>query len=217
MPARRFGSIFPVFRLLSLLSTWSLCLTFVLTFAEAQSARTTAGHADATPTSIPRSFDRIPFDGFRETVRRSGLIFEGTVTGIQPELGKGKLLQSYRISFQVHRGVRGVSSNSTLSIREWAGLWNRSLTQAPRYHRGEHVVLFLYAPSRAGLTSTVGGTTGKLAVNSGLVALPANWRPTLPASATPQPNETGTPSPRVALSWLVEQIEQTQSAPAGGR
>ena len=156
-------------------------------------------------------------DGIRETVRRSGLIFEGTVTDIRPEMGKGKPLQSYRISFQVEQGVRGVRSGTTLTIREWAGLWNNERPQTPRYRRGEHVLLFLYPPSRAGLTSTVGGNNGKLEVSADQVALPASWAPSPLPSATAEPKRAAPPSPRVAVSWLVEQIEQPKNKPDGGR
>lgn len=158
-------------------------------------------------------------EDFRQTVRKSGLIFEGTVTSIQREFGTGNIPQTYRISFQVKQGLRGVQTGATLSIREWAGLWNGLGTglgagpsQAARYRVGERALLFLYPASRAGLTSPVGGTKGKLAVNrAGQVALPVEWTGILgPAGSAP----SGTTSRSsfqanwVPLSQLLQRVQQ---------
>src|SRR5579862_4732388 len=70
-------------------------------------------------------------------------------------------VETVRVTFRVDEGVRGVRSRQTLTIREWAGLWNAG----GRYRLGEHVVLMLYPPSRVGLTSTVGGAMGRFALD----------------------------------------------------
>jgi len=57
--------------------------------------------------------------------------------------------------------MRGASAGHTLTIHEWAGLW----TSGERYRVGERVLLFLYAPSRLGLTSPVAGAMGKFAMD----------------------------------------------------
>ena len=59
--------------------------------------------------------------------------------------------------------MRGTRAGEILSIREWAGLWN----SGDRYRPGERFLLFLYSPSRLGLTSPVGGQSGRFAVDSG--------------------------------------------------
>ena len=59
--------------------------------------------------------------------------------------------------------MRGTSAGRDLTIHEWAGLW----TRGERYRVGERVLLFLYSPSKLGLTSPVAGPIGRFAVNSG--------------------------------------------------
>ncbi len=56
--------------------------------------------------------------------------------------------------------MRGTASGQSVTIHEWAGLWSRG----DRYRVGEHVLLFLYPPSRLGLTSPVSGAMGRFAV-----------------------------------------------------
>jgi hypothetical protein len=49
-----------------------------------------------------------------------------------------------------------------LTIHEWAGLW----TSGERYRVGQHVLLFLYSPSKLGLTSPVAGGMGRFPMDS---------------------------------------------------
>jgi hypothetical protein len=58
--------------------------------------------------------------------------------------------------------MRGTAAGQNLTIHEWAGLWNHG----ERYRVGERVLLFLYSPSKLGLTSPVGGAVGKFKVKS---------------------------------------------------
>jgi hypothetical protein len=62
----------------------------------------------------------------------------------------------------VEQGIRGTQTGRTLTIREWAGLWNNG----ERYRVGESVVLFLHAPSRLGLTSPLGGVQGRYNIDA---------------------------------------------------
>jgi hypothetical protein len=59
-----------------------------------------------------------------------------------------------------------------LTILEWLGLWS----SGQRYAVGEHVLLFLYPPSRLGLTSAVGGALGQFHLDSGGGILPSEWQ-----------------------------------------
>jgi hypothetical protein len=53
-------------------------------------------------------------------------------------------------------------------VREWAGLWEAG----ERYRAGERVLLYLYPPSKLGLTSPVGGRLGRYQIgHDGLVTL----------------------------------------------
>ena len=174
------------------------------------------------------SASALPSDAFQRTVQHAGLIFDGTVTAIQCEFGKGKVPLSYRISFQVKQGVRGVHSGSTYTIREWAGLW--APRQPPPYRVGERSLLFFYPPSRSGLTSTVGGRRGKLAVvadaaHGTQVSLPLDWIASLgqppsvgsmkSAGNSPPAKPSPTQPTRVPAAWLIQRITQA-SAPSGG-
>jgi hypothetical protein len=62
----------------------------------------------------------------------------------------------------VERALRGIAAGEILTIHEWAGLWRNG----ERYHVGESVLLFLYPPSRLGLTSPVGGAIGRFPLDS---------------------------------------------------
>jgi hypothetical protein len=95
--------------------------------------------------------------------RGAGTIFGGTVTSVRRLVTtKPNELETIEISFRVEQGVRGAQRGQALTIREWAGLW----TAGERYQPGERVFLFLYPPSRLGLTSPVGGPQGRFAVDA---------------------------------------------------
>jgi hypothetical protein len=107
--------------------------------------------------------------------RHAGLIFAGQVLRVERvPVQHLRDLETVEIRFRVDEGIRGTRKGQILAIREWAGLW----VAQPRYRVGEKVILFLYAPSRLGLTSPVGDLRGRFAVNSaGKVALsPAQQR-----------------------------------------
>ena len=108
-------------------------------------------------------------------VARSGYAFAGTVKSIeriQPHRKDKDSVGVMQVVFQVERGYLGVRSGQTLSIREWAGLWEAG----DRYRVGERVVLFMYPPSRLGLTSAM--PNGRFPVNSGgQVGVPSPRRP----------------------------------------
>jgi hypothetical protein len=105
---------------------------------------------------IPRSPSRRTL-GFREMTRSAGMIFSGTVTKVQRHPATtGQSVETIAITFQVETAIRGVAPNADLTISQWAGLWS----SGQRYRIGERVLLFLYPPSKVGLTSCVAGPTG---------------------------------------------------------
>jgi hypothetical protein len=65
------------------------------------------------------------------------------------------------VTFQVEHALRGTTTGQNLTIHEWAGLWNTK----ERYRVGERVLLFLYPPSKLGLTSPVAGPMGRFAID----------------------------------------------------
>jgi hypothetical protein len=100
---------------------------------------------------------------FRQLLRVAGIIFSGRVTAAGPApSSSAQSPPSTSVTFQVEHAMRGASVGQNLTIHEWAGLW----TGGERYHVGERVFLFLYAPSKLGLTSPVGGAMGRFAMDS---------------------------------------------------
>ncbi len=130
------------------------------------SSLTDAGQLPEIPHA-PLRYPPIPVRiALPQIVRKSGIIFSGRVTfvgraaaEVAPIFGRGGGCTT--ITFQVEHGIRGASTGQTLTIHEWAGLWARS----ERYHVGERVLLFLYSPSRFGLTSSVGGDGARFEID----------------------------------------------------
>jgi hypothetical protein len=98
----------------------------------------------------------------RQLTRDSGYIFAGKVSAIEREPASSNPAgAAVRVTFEVEQGIRGVRTGQMLVIREWGGLWE----QGERYRPGERVLLFLYRPSKLGLTSPVGGALGRFTVD----------------------------------------------------
>jgi hypothetical protein len=116
------------------------------------------------PPNLPRPYPVAPGTTiFQQLVRSAGIIFSGRVTSIgRAASSLGPDHASTAITFQVEHAMRGTSPNQTLTIHEWAGLWNRG----ERYHVGERLLLFLYTPSKLGLTSPVAGALGRFGLDS---------------------------------------------------
>ena len=95
--------------------------------------------------------------------RSSGYIFAGTVKSVDRLAPKGNGVATIQISFHVDQAMQGVRTGQMLTIREWAGLWE----SGERYRPGERVLLFLYPPSKLGLTSPVRGPIGRFRIGPG--------------------------------------------------
>lgn len=94
--------------------------------------------------------------------RSSGYIFAGTVKSVVRVTPAGRSkIATIQITFHVDKAISGVRAGQTLVIHEWAGLWEFG----ERYRAGERVVLFLYPPSKLGLTSPVRGGLGRFRVS----------------------------------------------------
>jgi hypothetical protein len=100
---------------------------------------------------------------FQQMVRAAGITFSGRVTSIgRAPSSSGQASASTNVTFRVERAMRGASPGQSLTIHEWAGLWSSS----EHYRVDEHVLLFLYSPSKLGLTSPVAGAVGRFAMYS---------------------------------------------------
>ena len=122
-----------------------------------------------------------------QLTRQAGYIFSGTVLSVAKETpANPSAVGSMRISFRVEQAVRGVENAQVFILNEWTGLWDAG----ERYRRGERVMLLLYPRSRLGLTSPVGGSQGRFAIDAaGQIILPSV------TSVAPQPSPIVTAPP----------------------
>lgn len=108
-----------------------------------------------------------PLSGRRPFVQMSqaaGLIFSGYVTfvGHWDSPMSSSAAPATVITFRVEHAIHGVRAGQQLTIQEWAGLWHLG----ERYRVGEHLLLFLFPPSRLGLTSPVSGALGRFSITA---------------------------------------------------
>ncbi len=96
-----------------------------------------------------------------QIMKAAGIIFSGRVTSVGHAAPTSQGTASTVVTFQVEHAIRGTSSGQSLTIREWSGLWGRG----ERYRVGENVFLFLYPPSKLGLTSPVSGALGRFPID----------------------------------------------------
>jgi hypothetical protein len=129
--------------------------------------------AFAASSSDQAASERVLGTQWRHLARRAGMIFSGTVLDSNPHLAQtttwsvapsklGMGGDFVEFHFRIDRPIAGVKSGQILIIREWAGASSRQ----PRLCAGERVLLFLYSPSRLGLTSLVGGAQGQIRLDS---------------------------------------------------
>ena len=121
--------------------------------------------------------ERILGPQWKQLSRRAGMIFAGTVLTsatrtvatrtvamqtVATEQAVPGATPAIQLSFHVDRAIAGVERGQILTIHEWAGAWSRHRPM----RSGQHILLFLYPPSRLGLTSPVGGSPGLVALDS---------------------------------------------------
>jgi len=146
--------------------------------------------------------ERVLGPQWKQLSRRAGMIFAGTVlsaanqTGTQTaateRLAPGTT-PAVQLSFHVDEAIAGVDRGQILTIHEWAGAWSRQRPMS----KGQHFLLFLYPPSRLGLTSPVGGSLGQVALDASgqnVSNLARNWDAQAPDA--PQPAAATAIAPR---------------------
>lgn len=138
---------------------------------------------------------------WKQLSRAAGRVFVGTVLGTEAPTTKDQAIPTVEVKFRVDRAIAGVHPGEVLTIREWAGAWSRQRALRP----GQRVLLFLYPPSRLGLTSPVGGPLGQIALNGkGEIVVPPAHVPVVgPRSALPVP-----PLPVPDTAIRLDQLER---------
>jgi hypothetical protein len=104
--------------------------------------------------------ERVLGPEWKQLSRAAGMVFAGTVLGAAPAT-KSQVIPTIEVKLRVDRAIAGVQQGEVLMIREWEGAWSRQ----PALRPGQRVLLFLYSPSRLGLTSPVGGPLGQITLN----------------------------------------------------
>lgn len=139
-------------------ATFILITGFLLTApALAQSDFPQSNQADHSAAA------RILGPNWQQLCRHAGMIFAGTVLASPSQsVRTDRGVPSVEISLRVDRAIAGVEPGQVLAIHEWTG----ALSSHPTMHRGERVLLFLYPPSRLGLTSPVGGAQGQIRLDA---------------------------------------------------
>lgn len=99
--------------------------------------------------------------GLPVVARAAGTIFSGTVKAIARHPGRSGQVEAIAITFHIENAIRGTIPGQDLTISQWIGSWSGG----QRYRIGEHVLLFLYPPSKLGLTSSVAGGIGRFTVD----------------------------------------------------
>jgi hypothetical protein len=90
------------------------------------------------------------------------MIFSGTVLGMEAQPAeKGRSLPLILTKFRVDQAIAGVRTGEVVTVHEWSGAW--SMHRAMR--SGQRMLIFLYPPSRLGLTSPVDGSAGQVVLD----------------------------------------------------
>jgi hypothetical protein len=141
----------------------------------------------------------------RRLARQSGYIFAGTVTAVESRASASSV-PSTKITFHVDQAIRGVRKGQTLVIHEWAGV----LQDGESYRRGDRVLLFLYRPSKLGLTSPVGGQQGRFKLDSIGTAILRREQMTdwLPKVTSPSGSLGSTPISVTDFARAIHQAEE---------
>ena len=120
--------------------------------------------------------ERVLGPRWKQLSRRAGMIFAGTVltatapsvttpTVTTPTAAADRVVPgttpSVQLRFRVDQAIVGVEQGQILTIHEWAG----AASMYRPLHSGQHILIFLYPPSRLGLTSPVGGSLGQVALD----------------------------------------------------
>lgn len=124
----------------------------------------------------------------QEMTAAAGVIFAGQVVSVRRRAeSSGSSADAasgtVEVVFRVDQALRGCTSGSSYTLREWAGLWAGA---NGRYRVGQRLLMFVRSTDANGLSSTVHGAEGAIPVRGG--------------GAAPGPDDT---NPEAAM-WLVD-------------
>jgi hypothetical protein len=137
--------------------------------------------------------ERVLGPQWKQLSRRAGMIFAGTVLAAAAQTvttqtaatdravpaGIPAAPPAVQLTFRVDHAIAGVEQGQILTIHEWAGAWSMHRPMSS----GQHILIFLYPPSRLGFTSPVGGALGQVALDSSGKNVSKYESPQLPVPA----------------------------------
>lgn len=98
-----------------------------------------------------------------QMVYAAGMIFSGRVESVvRRPASQAQAIETVSITFHVDHSIRGATPGSDLTITQWTGVWSAG----QRYRVGERTLVFLYPPSKLGLTSCVNGPFGRFQIDA---------------------------------------------------
>lgn len=106
---------------------------------------------------------------WKQIARSAGTIFAGTVLAVENAPPTGRNTPVVQVRFRVERAIAGSREGQTFTLREWSGAWGAH----PPMRRGQRLLIFLYPPSRLGLSSPVGAELGQIPLDFGSEAVTA--------------------------------------------
>jgi len=111
---------------------------------------------------LPHPATRAETNALQQLTRSAGIIFSGTVGSVTASPAAHGTIPTVGLTFHVEHGLRGARDGQTLNLQQWMGTWS----SGQRYRAGERVLVFLYPPSKLGLTSCVSGDLGRFRVDA---------------------------------------------------
>jgi len=159
--------------------------------------------------------ERVLGPQWKQLSRRAGMIFAGTVltaagqtvttqTAATDRLAPGTT-PAVQLSFHVDEAIAGVERGQVLTIHEWAGAWSMHRPMS----KGQRFLIFLYSPSRLGLTSPVGRSLGQIALDSS----GQNVSKDAQNGDAQNPDAQNPNAPKLAASMAIARHKESSSQP----
>jgi hypothetical protein len=150
--------------------------------------------------------ERVLGPQWRQMSRRAGMIFAGTVLSAATSIvttetaATDRATPAVQLSFRVDEAIAGVERGQILTIHEWARAWSMHRPMS----KGQHILIFLYPPSRLGFTSPL----GQIALDpSGKNVVERN-----PAAIGVRNTSSAQPRVPVAIASLIQLARAVRSA-----
>jgi hypothetical protein len=159
----------------------------------AAGASTAMGQAVAPPQTVE--------EALHEMADAAGVIFTGQVMVVHHVAGSGGAGGVVEVTFRVDQAVKGSTAGGTYVLREWAGLWDGGNL---RYRVGQRLLMLLWSPGAAGLSSPVGGMDGAIPILGGVTEI-APGATEVGATSVAPPNAPAAAA-MVDLRWVAARM-----------